>query len=327
MKVTDEIDIDALCETVAQENDKAVEKATATGAAQDPNFLQFKQGNTYKVRLLPYLPNKANTKLAYEECGFKLGTEPYVKLGRSPRDAGIKDDPISKVQWDTFAKGKANNDEAMKKNSYLLFPKRHELINVYVVKDTCTPENEGTVKIMRYNAAINNKTKEPVSVIFSAIQDVFAGDFKATHLKKVFRLDEAGISLNIKVGEKAGFNDYKAQWGAEEDLGLSKAQIKEIYESTFDLEPYIPAVLPADEVKQLLAEKFTAVIMGTSFGDDSDFSMDDDDDFDDAIADIETDDKPAAKVVEKKTTTKKAAKKAEPEVEFDMSDDDDLNWD
>lgn len=246
------IDLDSLMNTVTEKEVQKKERETSSSTA-DANFLSLKKGNTYLVRLLPNQANPANTFADYEEYGFTSVTgSGYIYAGRTPQSVGRKD-MVRDLQWATYSKGKEANDEATMKRSYTLFPQKKEMVNVYVIDDPSNPENNGTVKILRYSAKVN-KEGVPTSPLYGKIQDSIFGDERDDIGKKAFDLTGAGVTFAIKVEEnQGGWNDYsKSSFKFPSDLGLSEAEIAEVYESTQDLEEFIPEALTDEALKALL---------------------------------------------------------------------------
>jgi|TARA_R110000787_G_scaffold336_8_gene1264 hypothetical protein len=238
--------------TVTESEIKKKERESSSSSS-DENFLSLKKGNTYLVRLLPNRANPATTFADYEEYGFTSVTgSGYIYAGRTPSSMGRKD-MVKDLQWATYSKGKEANDEALMKRSYTLFPQKKEMVNVYVIDDPTNPDNNGTVKVLRYSSKVN-KDGVPTSPLYAKIQDSIFGDEKGDIGKKAFDLTGNGVNFAIKVEEnQGGWNDYsKSNFKFPNDIGLSEAEISEIYESTLDLETFIPEALSDEKLKALL---------------------------------------------------------------------------
>lgn len=293
------IDLDNLLNKLNEE-EVAKKNNRENVGKRDENFLSFKAGNAYTVRLLPNVKNPLKTFTDYEEYGFPSVTgQGYIYAGRTARSIGRKD-IIKELQWKTFSEGRDSGDVPKKERSYKLFPQEKEMVNVYVVNDPVDPENNGTVKILRYSAK-TNKDGEPTSPLFKKIKK---GVFEKPQIgKKAFDLSDKGRNLIIDVSENSGgWNDYsESEFDDASDLGLSEAEIAEILEQTFDLEEFIPEVKSDEEITKLLNEHwYGTVVYDTETETDTetdtdeipmDFSKDDevdvDDDVDDFLSDLD----------------------------------------
>ena len=272
------IDLDALMNTVNETEVKKKEQENATSAT-DENFLSLKKGNTYLVRLLPNANDPANTFADYDEYGFTSVTgSGYIYAGRTPISVGRKD-MVKDLQWQTYSRGKETNDEAMMKRSYTLFPQKKQMVNVYVIDDPSNPDNNGTVKILRYSSKVN-KAGEPTSPLYGKIHNSIFGDEKDDIGKRAFDLTGDGVTFAIKVEEnQGGWNDYSnSTFKFPSDIGLSESQIKEIYEQTYNLEEFIPEVKTDEELKALLDQHWHGNVSATTNEPVADLTNEDDDD-------------------------------------------------
>lgn len=245
------INLDELVSTLTTEEEKKREGGDKPIA--DENFLSFKAGHTYLVRLLPNVKNSAKTFTDYEEYGFKGLNDQYIYAGRTPHSIGRKD-IIKDLQWKTYSEGKKINDEDMMRRSYQLFAQRKQMVNVYVIDDPVNPENNGTVKILRYSAK-TNKDGEAMSPLYAKIHDAVFGDGASDIGKRAFDLTKDGVNFSIKVKKNTGgWNDYaESSFKFPSDLGLSTDEISEIYSQTKDLEEFIPEVKSDEDLQSLLA--------------------------------------------------------------------------
>lgn len=223
----------------------------------DARILKFKKNCVYTLRLVPYIKNVANTFIDFKEVGFQSRTTgKYIYGGRSPQDAGIKNDLFKKTQWDEFCKAKESGDEVAMKATYKLLPQRKETVNAYLVNvegdDAEAKEKIGTVCAVPYPAQVN-RDGEPVSDIYKTIRTAVFGDLSKKIGTKAFDLSPKGRSLIVRVTEKAGFNNYSGtSFDDAEDLGLTEKQITEILNSAHDLTEFIPEVKSEEEIKSIL---------------------------------------------------------------------------
>lgn len=126
-------------EMFAKAKQKVTEPATKGSSFKSP-FLRMKAGNTYKFRLLltPNLENKvALPSVRYNFTSTKNG---WFKTVISPKTAGKFDrDPAADLRAKFYKEGNAvMRDKLARSVRYYA--------NVFVIEDTATPENVGTVK-------------------------------------------------------------------------------------------------------------------------------------------------------------------------------------
>ena len=228
------------------------------GFQVDARILVMKKNCRYVLRLLPNVKDANGTFVTYKEIGWKSpSTGKYVYGGRSPSDAGIKDDLFKSTQWEEFVKARDKGDEVAKKVTYSLLPQRKQMVNAYLVEvegdDAESKEKIGTVVVFRYAAQIENKTQAPVSDIYKRIHSGIFGDTAKKVGKKALDLGPNGKSLIINVADKAGFNNYAdTTFDDSEDLGLSDEKIMEIYNGVYNLNEFLPEVKTKEEIKQLI---------------------------------------------------------------------------
>ena len=227
------------------------------GYKGDPRILKFKKNCTYVIRLIPYIKDVNNTFVSYKEIGFKSPVDgTYVYGGRSPQDAGIKEDLFKKTQWEHYSKAKERGDEAEQKASYKLLPQRKQAVNGYLVSvegdDPDAKEKIGEVLAIPYPAQVDREGN-PISDIYKKIHSAIFGDMAKKIGAKALDLSPKGRSLIVKVTEKAGYNNYsETTFDDAEDLGLSDEQIRDILNKAHDLNEFIPDVKSQDEIQQLL---------------------------------------------------------------------------
>ncbi len=245
------LDLDNLLETIEQTETKKRDKENHKS---DENFLSFKAGNTYHVRLLPYIADPSNTFVDYEEYGWNscIPGQGYIYAGRTPKSLG-KDDLVARLQWQTFQEGRDTKDDGKKTRSYKLLPQKKQMVNVYVIDDPANPENNGTVKVLRYSSRLN-KDGTPTGHLHKVIQNGIFGDDREDVGKRAFDLTKNGCTLRVKVTQNAGgWNDYaESKFVGAKDLGLSKPEIEGIYDQAKDLTTLIPDVKSESELRSLL---------------------------------------------------------------------------
>ena len=241
---------------------------------KDVRVLTFKKGSTYTLRLIPNINDVDNTFVSWKEIGFPSVVDgSYIYGGRSPQDAGIKDDLFKTTQWSTYSKAKEQGDEDGKKRSYKLIPSRKQVGNAYLVSvegdDAESKAKVGSVVVVRYPAQVD-KDGNPMSDIYKKIHSAIFGDMAKKIGTKALDLSEKGKSLIIKVTDKAGFNNYDTMFDDSETLGLTPTKIEEVLKSAHDLTEFVPEVKSTDEIRKILDTHW----FGNNAASDSDLEED-----------------------------------------------------
>ena len=207
-------------------------------------ILKTEVGNTYTVRLLPNNKDVNKTFFHYYQHGWtSFATGQYV--GALSLQTFNERDPIAEERYRILRTG----SDADKKKAETIKRAEKWLVNVYVVNDPVTPENNGKVKILRFGKQLHN-------IIMDAIEGDSAEDFGP----RIFDLSPNGVNLKVKVekqGEYPTFVSSKFSLPAE-IKDLSEEKMKKVYESTFELDKVFQ-VRGVDDLKQMLAEHFHCV--------------------------------------------------------------------
>lgn len=197
-------------------------------------------GNTYTVRLLPFSKDPKNTFFHYYNHGWpSFATGQYVQA-LSPMTFGERD-PIAEERFKILRSGSEDDKEKVKA------VKRIEkyLVNVYVVDDSQTPENNGKVKILRYGKQLHK-------IIMEAIEGEDAEEFGP----RIFDLGSTGVNFKVKCENQGEFPTYvSSRFTSAGKLALSEDEQKKIYESAFDLTKVF-TLKSYDELKQMLDEHY-----------------------------------------------------------------------
>lgn len=250
-------------QTFEQETKKIEEQVK--NPSDNPDILKLKIGGTYRLRLLP---DKANGTFMkdYEDVGFNSRSDgSYIYLGLSPRFAGLKKDVVANTQWKSWKAVEKLEDKAIRGEAMQLIPKRKKLVNVYVVSDSLNPENNGTNKVLRFNAPIDRKTKAPSGEIFTKIYDAFIGDKRDRFGRRVIDLGKDGVTFEITVVKKAtpmgDLPNYKCDFSFPEAVpGLdTEEKIQAVLDKTFDLAKFLPDLKTQEELTAILDEHWNCV--------------------------------------------------------------------
>jgi len=234
-------------ESIKNALDKAKTK-TGDGAAYR-NLLQLEPGEKpYVVRLLPNIKNPEETILHYFHHGWNsISTGKYASI-TSPTTWGDRC-PVSELYFKVLRDGTNEEKERAKAN---LRRKENWLVNVYVVNDPKKPENNGTIKVLRYGKQLDK-------IIQSAINGDDSEEFGA----KIFDLSEAGCNLRIKVelvSDKPGAPKYPTYTAskflnASAIEGLDDSKVEEILNSVYDLNTFVDRK-SSEEIKAFIDEHY-----------------------------------------------------------------------
>lgn len=233
-------------ESIKNALDKA--KTKSSGGSAYRNLLQLEAPSTYVVRLLPNIKNPEESILHYFHHGWNsINTGQYVSAV-SPSTWGERC-PVSELYFKILRDGSEQDKERAKAN---LRRKENWLVNVLVVNDPKKPENNGTIKVLRYGRQLDK-------IIQSAINGDDAEEFGA----RIFDLSPEGCNLRIKVelvSDKPGAPKYPTYTAskflnASPVEGIDDNRIQELYNSIYDLNTFVERK-SATELKTFIDEHF-----------------------------------------------------------------------
>ena len=226
--------------------DKAKNKTS--GSSVYRNLLQMEPNKTYTVRFLPNIKNPEETILHYFHHGWNsIATGQYVSV-TSPSTWGDRC-PVSELYFKVLRDGTDEEKERAKAN---LRRKENWLVNVFVVNDPSKPENNGTIKVLRYGKQLDK-------IIQSAINGDDAEEFGA----RIFDLSPEGCSFRIKVelvSDKPGAPKYPT-YTASKFLnpsaieGLDESKIEDTYNSILDLNAFLERK-SVEDIKTFINEHY-----------------------------------------------------------------------
>jgi hypothetical protein len=214
-----------------------------TTQSNTKNIMKFEQDKTYTVRLVPNVSEPEKTFFHYYTYDWKsFGTGQYTSVV-SPATFGQKC-PITDAKYKLLR----NGDEEEKAKANLLRRNERWLVNAYVVDDPTTPENNGTMKIIRYGKQLHK-------IISDAIDGEGSEDFGA----RIFDLSENGVNLKIKCEKQGDYITYvSSKFSLPRKIeGLSDEKIDDVYNSAYDLTSIIPTK-SQEELLETLDEHFFA---------------------------------------------------------------------
>ena len=186
------------------------------------DILRTTPGNSYEVRLLPNIEDPSKSFYHYYSHGWtSFSTGQYV-TAVSPTTWGERD-PIAEHRFKVFRTGTPEE----KKKSEAIFRREQWLVNVYVINDPSDPENNDTVKILRYGKQLHK-------IIMEAVQGEDSDQFG----DRIFDLSERGSTFRIRCDKQGDFPTYVSSKflipGAVD--GMDENRIKEVYDSCHKLE-------------------------------------------------------------------------------------------
>lgn len=197
-------------------------------------------GHTYTVRLLPFAKDPKNTFFHYYNHGWvSFATGQYVQT-LSPMTFGERD-PIAEERFKILRTGSEEEKEKVTAIKRL----EKYLVNVYVIDDSQTPENNGKVKILRYGKQLHK-------IIMEAIEGEDSEEFGS----RIFDLGTDGVNFKIKCENQGEFPTYvSSRFTTAGKLALKEAEQKTIYDNAFDLTK-VYTLKSYDEIKSMLAEHY-----------------------------------------------------------------------
>lgn len=213
------------------------------------DILRTKPGNSYELRLLPNIEDPSKTFYHYFSHGWtSFSTGQYV-TALSPTTWGDRD-PISEYRLKVFRSGSPEE----KAKSDAIYRRENWLVNAYVINDPDDPDNNDTVKILRFGKQLHKIIMEGIS-----------GEDSDQFGEKIFDLSENGCTFRVRC-EKQG--DYPTYVSSKflvpgEIPGLTDSRIKEIYEGGHKLEETF-RTKSYDELKLMLDEHFHCIDPSTS---------------------------------------------------------------
>ena len=170
-----------------------------------------------------------------------------------------KKDPVSDLNrelWNAGAEGSPQRDQARKQKRKLNY-----YSNIYVVKDSANPSNEGRVFLYRYGKKIFDKIMESMQPAFEDETPVNPFDFwkgadfklKITRVAGFWNYDKSEFAEASTLG---GFNDkeLEALWNEEHSLAAFTADDQ--FKSYEDLKFRLESTLKGNYTKPVDAETF-----------------------------------------------------------------------
>jgi len=208
------------------------------------DILRTKPGNSYEVRLLPNIEDPSKTFYHYYSHGWtSFSTGQYV-TALSPTTWGDRD-PISEYRLKVFRSGSPEE----KAKSDAIYRRENWLVNAYVINDPDDPDNNDTVKILRFGKQLHKIIMEGIS-----------GEDSDQFGEKIFDLSEGGCTFRVRCEKQGDYPTYvSSKFLVPSGIpGMNDDRAKEIYNSGHALEETF-RVKTYDELKQMLDEHFHCI--------------------------------------------------------------------
>jgi hypothetical protein len=205
------------------------------------NILKFEKDKTYTVRLLPNVENPEKTFFHYYSYDWSsFGTGQYTTVV-SPTTFGERC-PITEAKYKLLRSG----TEEEKEKANLLRRNERWLINAYVIDDPSNPDNNGTVKIIRYGRQLHR-------IISDAIDGEGSEDFGP----RIFDLSENGVNFKIKCEQQGDYITYVAsKFTLPKKIdGLTDEKAEDLYKSVHDLTSIVQTK-SNEEILEIMDEHF-----------------------------------------------------------------------
>ena len=170
-----------------------------------------------------------------------------------------KKDPVSDLNrelWNAGAEGSPQRDQARKQKRKLNY-----YSNIYVVKDSANPSNEGRVFLYRYGKKIFDKIMESMQPAFEDETPVNPFDFwkgadfklKITRVAGFWNYDKSEFAETSVLG---GFNDKELEALWKEEHSLASFTADDQFKSYEDLKVRLESTLKGNYSKPVEEEQF-----------------------------------------------------------------------
>jgi len=214
-------------DTLIGELNKVAEPQKQTNSYQDDRFWKpelDKSGNGYAVfRFLPAVKDEDLPWARLWSHAFQGPGGWYIE--NSLTTIG-KDDPVGELNRSLWNSGRESDKDIARKQKRKL----SYYANVYVVKDSINPENEGEVKLYKFGKKIFDKITAAMQPEFDDEEAINPFDFWQ------------GANFKLKIKQVAGFWNYdSSEFGKTEALLDDDAELEKIYDKIYDLSEFTAA--------------------------------------------------------------------------------------
>ena len=206
---------------------KKVEKLNEKGNNTDERLWKpavDKAGNGYAV--IRFLPAHANCELPWTQVWSHAFQGPGGWYIDNSLTTLGKDDPVGELNRSLWNSGRESDKDIARKQKRKL----SYYANVYVVKDSTNPENEGEVKLYKFGKKIFDKITAAMQPEFDDEEAINPFDFWK------------GANFKLKIKQVAGFWNYdSSEFGKVEALLDDDAELEKIYDKIYDLSEFTAA--------------------------------------------------------------------------------------
>ena len=203
---------------------KKVEKLNEKGNNTDERLWKpavDKAGNGYAV--IRFLPAHANCELPWTQVWSHAFQGPGGWYIENSLTTLGKDDPVGELNRSLWNSGRESDKDIARKQKRKL----SYYANVYVVKDSINPENEGEVKLYKFGKKIFDKITAAMQPEFEDEEPINPFDFWK------------GANFKLKIKQVAGFWNYdSSEFGKTEALLDDDAELEKIYDKIYDLSEF-----------------------------------------------------------------------------------------
>ena len=203
---------------------KEVEKANTSGGGGDERLWKpelDKTGNGYAV--IRFLPAPENEEFPWAKMYTHAFQGPGGWYIENSLTTNGQKDPVSDHNRELWNSGnEADKDVVRKQKRKLSY-----YANVYIVKDSINPENEGQVKLYKFGKKIFDKITASMQPEFEDEEPINPFDFWK------------GANFKLKIKQVAGFWNYdSSEFGKVEALLDDDTALEAIYDKIYDLSEF-----------------------------------------------------------------------------------------
>jgi len=203
---------------------KKVEKLNEKGNNTDERLWKpavDKAGNGYAV--IRFLPAHANCELPWTQVWSHAFQGPGGWYIENSLTTIGKDDPVGELNRSLWNSGRESDKDIARKQKRKL----SYYANVYIVKDSANPENEGEVKLYKFGKKIFDKMTAAMQPEFDDEEAINPFDFWK------------GANFKLKIKQVAGFWNYdSSEFATSGALLDDDAELEKIYDKIYDLSEF-----------------------------------------------------------------------------------------
>ena len=204
---------------------KKVEKLNEKGGSNTDERLWKpsvdKAGNGFAI--IRFLPAHANAELPWTQVWSHAFQGPGGWYIENSLTTVGKNDPVGELNRTLWNSGRESDKDIARKQKRKL----SYYANVFIVKDSRNPENEGQVKLYKFGKKIFDKITAAMQPEFEDEEPINPFDFWK------------GANFKLKIKQVAGFWNYdSSEFGKTEALLDDDAELEKIYDKIYDLSEF-----------------------------------------------------------------------------------------